>query len=106
MQPSPKREGEEVPSAYRAWAKRYSVDKAVILSEERDRFGQEKYGQPLMTGDGRDTFQDSREEMGDLLHYLFKAKMQGGMTSEQLGELSTLWQTAGQLIADLASGLP
>lgn len=47
------------------------------MVETRTAFGMKKYGQMLMTEDGRDTGRDAVEEMGDLLQYAYKAKMNG-----------------------------
>jgi hypothetical protein len=43
----------------------------------RHNYGMDKYGQPLKTEDGRDSVEDGRQELGDLMQYLFKAKMNG-----------------------------
>lgn len=51
------------------------------LVRERDAFGRAKYGQPLMTADGRNTLEDARQELGDLAQYLYKARMTGVDTS-------------------------
>lgn len=50
---------------------------AVDLVTARDAFGRAKYGQPLMTEDGRDTVEDALQELGDLLQYTYKAKLNG-----------------------------
>lgn len=42
------------------------------LVRQRDAFGRAKYGQGLMTFDGRDTYEDLRQELGDALQYTFK----------------------------------
>lgn len=44
----------------------------LTLVLERDAFGRKKYGQPLMSEDGRDGFEDARQELGDLLQYTYK----------------------------------
>lgn len=74
-QPNPVNKGENVPSEFRNWAQHNGFDDASQLSKIRDLFGQTKYGQPLMSEDGRDTIKDAVEEIGDLLHYLYKARM-------------------------------
>lgn len=51
------------------------TSQVVDLVRKRDAFGRQKYGTPLTTEDGRDEMQDALEEMGDLLQYLFKARM-------------------------------
>ncbi len=47
------------------------------LVKERDAFGRRKYGQPLMSMDGRDTIKDIEDEIGDMLQYCKKLQMQG-----------------------------
>lgn len=76
-QPPPQRAGTAVPEAFRAWASSHGFKEAVTLSEQRDAFGQTKYGQPLMTQDGRCSVTDAMDEIGDLMHYVYKAKMNG-----------------------------
>ena len=46
------------------------------LIEARRLYGLKKYGQSLMTEDGRNTLEDARQEAGDLLQYLYKAVLQ------------------------------
>lgn len=83
-EPPPRNEGEDVPTEFIKWLIRKrdnrslsleSVESLVQLTLERRSFGIQKYGQPLMTGDGRDEVEDARQEAGDLLVYLMKAKM-------------------------------
>jgi hypothetical protein len=66
-----------VPERLRDWAWLNGYDFVVRLSEERERFGMQKYGQTLMHSDGRDTSKDIMDEIGDMFHYLAKARMQG-----------------------------
>jgi hypothetical protein len=47
------------------------------LVRERDAFGRKKYGQPLMSQDGRNGVEDARQEAGDLLQYAFKVYLSG-----------------------------
>ena len=49
----------------------------IELIQQRSEFGYKKYGQYLMTQDGRNTIEDARQELGDLLQYVFKARMNG-----------------------------
>lgn len=49
------------------------------LVRERDAFGRKKYGQPLMSQDGRNGVEDARQEAGDLLQYAFKVYLSGDM---------------------------
>ena len=60
----------------------YIREKAIELIKERDCFGYKKYGQHLRTKDGRDDIEDARQEIGDLMQYLFKAKMNYKKTTE------------------------
>ena len=39
----------------------------IVLVEERNAFGVAKYGQPLMTQDGRNGIEDARQELCDLV---------------------------------------
>jgi len=48
-----------------------------VLVKRRDAFGRAKYGQPLMTKDGRDSVEDAMQELGDLAQYMFKARLNG-----------------------------
>lgn len=59
------------------WLKDNDIDEDITLDLliKRDAFGRAKYGQPLMSLDGRDSVQDAEEEIGDLLQYTFKAIM-------------------------------
>lgn len=53
------------------------VQQALIRAlRERREHGIRKYGQPLMTEDGRDTLRDAWEEALDLACYLTKALLQ------------------------------
>ncbi len=50
---------------------------AFLLVKSRSEFGQKKYGQPLMTQDGRDSATDALQELGDLIQYCFKGRLNG-----------------------------
>jgi len=50
---------------------------ATDLVKQRTEFGMKKYGQPLMTEDGRDSVEDAMQELGDLIQYTFKALLNG-----------------------------
>lgn len=54
-----------------------SVQDTINLVTQRDAFGRQKYGQPLMSRDGRDSVEDAMQDMGDLLQYLYKSKLNG-----------------------------
>ena len=96
QQPAPVAIGDNVPEAFQRWANEHGFDGAVRLSEARDAFGRAKYGQPLMTGDGRRTDIDALDELGDLLHYLFKAKMNGDAVGRVLRLLPALEALASE----------
>lgn len=82
-QPPPKPLGEPVTDALIEWIHLQSdlskdeKEKVIEIIEGRRRFGLEKYGQLLMTHDGRSTAADAIQEAGDLLQYAYKAKMNG-----------------------------
>ena len=74
-QPAPVENGPRVyPEVYRligeygAFSGRSTI-KLRCLMESREQVGLERYGVPLSRDDGRDTAQDAREEVGDLLAY-------------------------------------
>lgn len=56
---------------------RGDFDALITLVRERDTFGRAKYGQPLMSSDGRNGIEDARQELGDLLQYVMKCKLAG-----------------------------
>lgn len=64
-------------------------DKArlVELIRQRDALGRQRYGQPLMSNDGRSGVQDAKEELGDLLQYAMKCRLNGTEDLEELKEL-------------------
>ena len=79
-EPSPKASGAVVTDNLVAFLSSHNnlpCTKAASLVLERSNFGIKKYGQPLMTGDGRDTIEDARQEAGDLMQYIWKARMLG-----------------------------
>jgi hypothetical protein len=45
------------------------------LIQQRCKYGLEKYGQRLMSQDGRDDVVDALQEAGDLIQYAFKARL-------------------------------
>jgi hypothetical protein len=65
-----------------AWIQAQGLDeqtkREVIAGiEERSAFGAEKYGQVLMSLDGRDSVNDAVQELIDALQYLQAARMKG-----------------------------
>jgi hypothetical protein len=74
-EPAPVEKGIVVPDALIAYLEdNHPYEAAVLcpLVRERDAFGRAKYGQPLMSQDGRNGVEDARQEAGDLLQYAFK----------------------------------
>lgn len=56
---------------------RKQCDDLVKLIKQRDAFGRAKYGQPLMSQDGRNGIEDAKQELGDLMQYVMKCKLAG-----------------------------
>ena len=52
-----------------------TLDEIIQIIKLRDEFGFKKYGQHLMTGDKRNSINDALQEFGDLIQYLYKAKL-------------------------------
>jgi len=87
MNGAPINKGIPVPKNLIKWIKKTNLDsdvknKAIDLVLTRDAFGRQKYGQSLMTDDGRITVIDAMDELGDLLQYLYKAKLNGEDTTK------------------------
>lgn len=79
-EPLPKNKGIYVTKSLIEWIKNNNFDQKISkdtiqLLQERDNFGFEKYGQHLRSDDGRNTIEDARQEIGDLLQYVYKAKL-------------------------------
>lgn len=78
--PPPQPRGIVVPDALIAYMKQnkyYMHEELCELVSQRDAFGRVKYGQPLMSQDGRDGVEDARQEAGDLLQYAYKVYLAG-----------------------------
>ncbi|MDX8379800.1 MAG: hypothetical protein R8K48_07120, partial [Gallionella sp.] len=99
-QPPPVHKGVAVPPVFQAWARDNGFHDAADLSESRSAFGIAKYGQPLMTEDGRDSIEDAIDEIGDFFHYVQKAIM----NKEDLSRITDLLAVADALLADAAQG--
>lgn len=93
-QPPPVRCGSAVPPVFQEWARANGYADAVELSVSRAAFGEAKYGQPLMTEDGRDSIEDAKDEIGDFFHYLQKAIVNG----EDVNGLAPLMKAASALL--------
>lgn len=82
-EPPPVNRGVPVTPLLLAWLEqRADTAELRALVLQRDAFGRAKYGQPLMSDDGRDSLEDARQELGDLAQYIFKARMHGVDVSE------------------------
>jgi len=77
--------------------------KAAELVRQRDAYGRSKYGQPLMTDDGRNTLEDLRQELGDALMYAHKARMTGAHI-DKASEWSDIKRFA-QLVVVILEGM-
>lgn len=92
-EPNPIPEGKVVSNILINWISENGGEdsKACIeLIRERDLFGRQKYGQPLMTKDGRNTIEDLRQEIGDALQYTMKAIENGEDLSPVLPHIRML----------------
>lgn len=76
-EPPPLNEGDEVTPKAVEWLRRTGRDRLVPVIEARAAFGLAKYGQPLRTGNGRDTVEDLRQEIADAIQYAVKGRMLG-----------------------------
>jgi len=72
------------------------------LIQQRYEFGIKKYGQPLMSSDGRNGIQDAREEMGDLVQYVFKVftvpENLQKYTPTEIAEFKKLWEQVKETV--------
>ena len=77
-QPAPLNEGEDVIAGLARWmlTQGENIDIATLLLQRR-QFGVEKYGQPLMSNDGRDSLKDLEDEILDALAYSHKIILAG-----------------------------
>ena len=67
---------------------------AIDLIKQRTAFGIKKYGQPLMSEDGRNTIIDALQEAGDLMQYIWKAKLR----HEDLSQVSQILATIQKIM--------
>ena len=85
VEPKPRPEGQVVSDALIAYLKnRPKTQELVRLVQQRHQFGMQKYGQPLMSQDGRSGVEDAKEELGDLLQYCYKCRLNGSEDTKQL----------------------
>ena len=80
-----------------------TLTKLSDLVKERNAFGIAKYGQPLYSEDGRNGIEDARQELGDLLQYVFKVSLQQERqyTVEEKRDLLNMIKTAVVLMSVL-----
>ncbi len=70
-----------------------------LLVSDRCEYGLKKYGQMLMTQDGRDDVVDAMQEAGDLLQYAYKAKL-NGRKEELVKTLAPTLKVLNELLAE------
>ena len=58
------------------------------LVAARDAFGRAKYGTGLRIDNGRDALEDAHQELGDLLQYLWQAKIEGQDIAPALDQMA------------------
>jgi hypothetical protein len=71
------------------------------LIEARRAYGMSKYGQSLMSQDGRNGLEDARQELGDLVQYVYKVfgpGMSEQHTNQEFLEFIRIWEEAKQFI--------
>lgn len=76
-QPAPHNVGIPISPLLISWLEKLNLYQTADLVRNRCEFGISKYGQMLMSGDGRDSVKDALEEIGDCLQYTFKALHNG-----------------------------
>ena len=85
-EPPPTGKGEPVtPSLLTALRDHPDLHALVVA---RDAFGRSKYGTGLRIDNGRDALEDARQELGDLMQYLWQAKMEGKDITPVLNKLA------------------
>lgn len=104
MQPDPVERGVNVPEALiKVIDNHYMLSETdkthlIELIRERDELGRSKYGQPLMSQDGRSGVQDALEELGDLLQYAMKCKLNG---SENVSHLRRMIKASVEVLNEI-----
>lgn len=104
MQPNPVKRGVVVPetliNVIRSNVTLSDVYKTYLIEliRERDQLGRSKYGQSLMSEDGRSGVQDALEELGDLLQYAMKCKLNG---SEDIVHLLRMIRASMEVMNDI-----
>jgi hypothetical protein len=80
-EPPPLNKGIPVTTELLKWLEEGGYKRSIDLIIERDTYGIKKYGQRLMTQDGRNSIEDARQELGDAMQYIYKAKLNDEDTS-------------------------
>lgn len=96
-EPPPRAEGAPIPELLVEWIEEHIEKSGTVVEDVQARaeFGFKKYGQYLMSDDGRDTINDARQEAIDLLKYMYKAKIRGedvSKLSDVLSIIATLYK--------------
>lgn len=91
-EPPPRAEGAPIPELLVEWIEEHIEKSGTVVEDVQARaeFGFKKYGQYLMSDDGRDTINDARQEAIDLLKYMYKAKIRGEDVSKLSDVLSII----------------
>ena len=97
-EPPPNASGIIVPDELIKWLGGH--DDLIELIRQRDAFGRAKYGQPLMSNDGRNGIEDARQELGDLLQYVMKCKLAG----QDLTDFMKLVTVAVNIMHEISQG--
>jgi hypothetical protein len=99
-EPPPKPSGLVVPDALIKYLKQDKNNEDLCnLVKQRDAFGRAKYGQPLMSKDGRNGVEDARQEAGDLLQYAYKVYLANDR--EGLESLKRLTKQVAEVVEGL-----
>lgn len=78
--PDPIQKGVNVSESLLNFLKNNKLNEAELISniiKQRVEYGIKKYGQPLMSDDGRETQIDAVQELGDFLQYFWKMHING-----------------------------
>lgn len=76
-EPPPVNSGISVTERLIDWLEQHGYRSSRDLILERQAYGIQKYGQTLMSNDGRNSVEDARQEIGDLMQYLMKISING-----------------------------
>lgn len=105
-EPPPKNKGFDVTKELIHMLRHYPhvSRRLVSLVEERQEYGVQKYGQSLMSNDGRNGLEDARQELGDLIQYLYKVygdNMDEKHSAKEYRDFYMLWEEAKKFIDDM-----